>query len=267
MMTKEQLIQQLVDMGITPADTVVIHSSMKAIGDVEGGAETVIQAFSDYLKEGLFIVPTHTWANVNAEQPTFDRKQTPSCIGLIPNTALNAPGALRSLHPTHSIVAIGKDAPSYIEGEEICTTPTPQGSCWARLYERKAKILLLGVGQGRHTYLHAVEEELEIPNRLAPKSIRLEVKDAGEHINYVDFHPHEHPTLTNMSDRYVKFEKPFAYLGALKYGTFGAAPVQICDAVGCHDIMSMLWRKADYDLTEDFSDVPEEWYRKTSNQI
>ena len=260
MMIKEQLIQQLIDMGITPNDTVVVHSSMKAIGEVEGGAETVIEVFSDYLKEGLFIVPTHTWGNVNGGQPVYDRKHTPACIGLIPNTALHAPGGVRSLHPTHSIVAIGKEAANYIKGEEDCTTPAPRGGCWARLYERKAKILLIGVGQGRHTYLHAVEEELGIANRLAKKSIRLEVKDGGKHLNYVAFHPHKHPTLTNMSDRYVKFEKPFAYLGALQYGRFGAAPVQICDAVGCHDIMSMLWKKANYDLTEDFSDVPEEWY-------
>ena len=29
-------------MGIKPSDTVIIHSSMKSIGDVEGGADTVI---------------------------------------------------------------------------------------------------------------------------------------------------------------------------------------------------------------------------------
>lgn len=247
-------------MDITPNDTVVVHSSMKDIGEVEGGAETVIEVFSDYLKEGLFIVPTHTWANVNGGQPVYDRQHTPACIGLIPNTALSAPGGLRSLRPMHSIVVIGKETATYMKGEENCTTPTPSGSCWSQLYERKAKILLIGVGQGRNTYLHAVEEELDIPNRLAPKPVRLEVKDGGKHINYVAFHPHKHPTLSNMSDRYVKFEKPFAHFGALKYGRFGEAVVQICDAVGCHDIMSMLWKKANYDLIEDFSDVPEEWY-------
>ena len=39
---KEELIEQIKNMGIKPSDTVIIHSSMKSIGDVEGGADTVI---------------------------------------------------------------------------------------------------------------------------------------------------------------------------------------------------------------------------------
>ena len=38
----EELIEQIKNMGIKPSDTVIIHSSMKSIGDVEGGADTVI---------------------------------------------------------------------------------------------------------------------------------------------------------------------------------------------------------------------------------
>lgn len=260
MIGKEHLIKQLKEMGIQADDTVVIHTSMKAIGPVEGGAETVIQAFTEYLSKGLFIVPTHTWANVNGQQPVYDRAETPSCIGLLPNLILKTPGAVRSLHPTHSIAAIGRDAAAYVKGEELSTTPAPKGGCWARLYDRNAKILLIGVGQERHTYLHAVEEELEIPRRLSPEPITLEIRDQGTLISKVNFRPHKHPTLTGMSMRYVKFEKPFSHLGALKYGRFGAAEVQVCDSRACHDIMSMLWKKADYDLTEDYSPVPEEWY-------
>ena len=45
MFTKEQLKEQIRQMGIQPNDTVLIHTSMKAIGEVEGGADTVIDAF------------------------------------------------------------------------------------------------------------------------------------------------------------------------------------------------------------------------------
>ena len=37
--TKEDLREQLRQMGLKPTDTVLIHSSMKAVGEVEGGAE------------------------------------------------------------------------------------------------------------------------------------------------------------------------------------------------------------------------------------
>ena len=43
MFTKEQLIEQIREMGVVSTDTVVIHTSMRAIGDVDGGADTVIE--------------------------------------------------------------------------------------------------------------------------------------------------------------------------------------------------------------------------------
>ena len=43
-------------MTIEPSDTIMMHSSMKAIGDVEGGADTVLDALSEYLAEGLLVL-------------------------------------------------------------------------------------------------------------------------------------------------------------------------------------------------------------------
>ncbi|MET1167926.1 AAC(3) family N-acetyltransferase, partial [Bacillus velezensis] len=71
MYTKESLIQQLEQLGMDGQGTLLIHSSMKSIGEVEGGADTVLDAFSDYMKEGLLVLPTHTWSNINADNPVF----------------------------------------------------------------------------------------------------------------------------------------------------------------------------------------------------
>ena len=40
--TKQTLQQDLAAMGLTGTETILIHSSMKAIGVVEGGADTVL---------------------------------------------------------------------------------------------------------------------------------------------------------------------------------------------------------------------------------
>ena len=40
--TKQTLQQDLAAMGLTGTETILIHSSMKAIGAVEGGADTVL---------------------------------------------------------------------------------------------------------------------------------------------------------------------------------------------------------------------------------
>ena len=49
MYTKQDLIQCLKDMGLKSTDAIMVHSSMKAIGEVEGGADTVVDAFMEYL--------------------------------------------------------------------------------------------------------------------------------------------------------------------------------------------------------------------------
>ena len=41
MYTAKELKEQITTMGLNGTETILIHSSMKAIGAVEGGAETV----------------------------------------------------------------------------------------------------------------------------------------------------------------------------------------------------------------------------------
>ena len=43
MYTKAELKQQLQNAGLTGKETILIHSSMKAIGEVESGADTVLR--------------------------------------------------------------------------------------------------------------------------------------------------------------------------------------------------------------------------------
>ena len=50
MYTKEDLKRQLETMGLTGKETILIHSSMKAIGEVEGGADTVLDASTAWKK-------------------------------------------------------------------------------------------------------------------------------------------------------------------------------------------------------------------------
>lgn len=108
-----------------PQDTLLVHSSMKAIGPVEGGADAVLDAFSEYLAEGLLVLPTHTWAQINAEYNIFDVENEPSCVGLLTNLFRKRPGVVRSWHPTHSVAALGRDAREFASGEEQFDTPAP----------------------------------------------------------------------------------------------------------------------------------------------
>ena len=153
MYTKEDLKEYLKAMGLTGKETILVHSSMKSIGEVEGRADTVIDALIEYFKDGLLLLPTHTWKNINEDNPVYDPAVTPSCVGILTNLFLKRDGVIRSLHPTHSMAGIGVSAKEYLAGEEYNNTPCTPGGCYDRLKDCGGKILLIGVGNERNTCL------------------------------------------------------------------------------------------------------------------
>ena len=81
--TSSDLLQDLAAMGLTGQETILIHSSMRSIGAVEGGADTVLDALTTFFADGL-LLPTHTWKTVRADAPVFDVRRSPCCVGIPP---------------------------------------------------------------------------------------------------------------------------------------------------------------------------------------
>ena len=73
--TRKDLQNQLKGMSLRPTDSILIHSSMKAMGNIEGGADTVLDALMEYFSQGLLLLPTHTWAQMGEEYRVFDPVQ------------------------------------------------------------------------------------------------------------------------------------------------------------------------------------------------
>lgn len=255
MVTRQDIHNLLKRNGVNENGTVLIHTSMRAIGKAENGCDGIIDAFISYLKDGLFLVPTHTWAMLGNENPVYDVRSSLSCIGALPNVAILRKDGVRSLHPTHSLKAFGKRAKEYVKGEEKARTPCPTNGAWARLYEEDATIFLLGVGLERNTYIHAIEEELDIPNRLAkPKKVRVIDNDGME--STFEYCGHEGA----ISEFFSNFTAPLEKLGALTYDTLGNATVQVFHVKKGTEILKNLWSKADYDLCECIREIPKEYY-------
>lgn len=256
MLTKLNIHDFLAENGIQKSDTVMIHTSMRSLGEVEGGCDGLIDGFTSYLTDGLFLVPTHTWANVNKDQPIYDVRSTPPCIGALPTVAAFRKDGIRSLHPTHSIAAFGKRAKDFVKGEENAPTPCPVGGAWARLYDEDAKILLLGVGIDRNTYIHAIDEMIDVPNRLSEEK-HLTIIDYNGKEKKVVFRSHSHAT----SQHFVNYLKPIDYFGVHHYAKLGNADVIIMRARELTRVIKSLWEKADYDLTDSYREIPEEYYK------
>ncbi len=256
MLTKADIHKFLCDNGIQNNDTLLVHSSFRSLGGVEGGCDGFIDAMKEYLCEGLFLVPTHTWANVTADSPVFDVRTTVPCIGALASVAAFRKDGVRSLHPTHSMAAFGARAAEFTAGEQNCTSPCPVGGAWARLYDERAKILLVGVGLNRNTYIHAIDEMLDLPDRLAAPVVLYAVDYEGKR-HELNFSKHAENTG---SENFGVFREPLETLGGLRSARLGQAEVGIFDVRRGTEVIKMLWSRAEYDLTRLSSVIPVEYY-------
>jgi len=253
MHTKETLTEQLEAAGIDRHGTVLMHSSMKSIGDVEGGADTVLDALSEYMQEGLLVLPTHTWSYINeTDNPRFYVETSTVCVGILPELFRKREGVKRSWHPTHSVAALGKDAESFVAGDERCDTPCHRESAWGRLLDRKAQIMLVGVDFRRNTFVHGIEEWIDIPGRLTEHHEQLiTVLGDGTEIAVPSRRHHG----LSWSEHFWKVEELLIEQGAVYRGQLGDAEVMICDTVKMTDILMGMLRE-NPDLFSDNEPLP-----------
>ena len=238
----QKMLQQL---GISSGDCVAVHTSLKSIGKICGGAKTMLNAFCKFLQDGMLVVPTHTWANVNAETPEFDVRTTKPCIGAFPTLCAKAAtddkNAVRSLHLTHSAAIFGKQAKQYADGEISVRSRTPRNGVWGRLYDQNAKVLMIGVGLESNTYLHAVDEEINgLPENEAFYFDACLVDLDGKRHQIMHMNKMAYWT----SNHFPKLEPYFLEHGAVSYARLGNAKVICFDVVKGHDLLVELCKRA-----------------------
>ena len=256
MHTKKAIKNQIEQLGIKGTDTLLIHSSMKAIGEVENGADGVIDAFIEYMKDGLLVFPTHTWQQINEEYNIFDVKNELSCVGILSNIFMKRPKAIRSWHPTHSVAAIGKEAAEYTAGEERWETPCPRKGCWGRLYDRSAKVLFIGCSLKNNTLLHGVEEWNDVPNRISDSYQYLKILTPDGKV--IDRPSRRH--FPGISGSYDKIEEALFENGIAEKGMIGEAESILCDVRGMVDLTTG-FLKRDPELFSNSEPIPKDWYR------
>jgi len=224
MYTKQDFMKQLENMGIDPAGTLLVHLSCKAIGEVQGRGDTILDALTDYMKQGLLVLPSHTWSNVGEKNPVMDVLYTPSCVGALTEIFRKRPGVCRSLHPTHSLAALGTDALDFVAGEEQIGTPCGKGGTYYKLWQRNAQILLLGVNFTRNTYIHGIEEwDGAIGSISAEKADFYVINSQGQRL-YTPQYRHCAPLG---SETFSKLEPQALNEGILQLGRFGDATARL----------------------------------------
>jgi aminoglycoside 3-N-acetyltransferase len=176
--TRESLVRDLRDLGVKPGQTLLVNASLSAMGWVEGGAPTVVAALRQAVgPTGNVVMPAGTEENsqlsrahrevvarmsrdelrgYRSRMPAFDKHTTPSGMGAIAETLRTTDGAVRSDHPQSSFAAIGPEA-GLLMADHALYCHLGEGSPLAKLYDRRAQVLMIGVGYEYCTALHLAE--------------------------------------------------------------------------------------------------------------
>lgn len=138
--------------GIRPGDSVYVQSDLRTPGWIRGvkSRDAFCQAYYDAIREiigdaGTLVVPTYT-TQVARYDMDFIWEETPSLLGIFTEFVRTRPDSLRSLHPLHSLCAIGP------EKEFICSDNGTSDFGWDspphRMLQKKVKIVSIGLESG-----------------------------------------------------------------------------------------------------------------------
>ena len=166
--TVGQLAADLRRLGVAPGDTLFVHSSLRSLGFVEGGPAAVIAALQQAVgPEGTLLLPTYylpggtIGATCEMAGYTFDPRVHGTNMGALPAAFLATPGVQRSIHPTHSVSALGRLAHELTDDHHRAPSVFGSGSPWQRFIEApQAKVLGLGISMGPVTFYHLLEDSM-----------------------------------------------------------------------------------------------------------
>lgn len=174
-LTREALAADLARLGVRAGSTLLLHSSLRAVGWLSEGPATLVRALLDVLgRDGTLVVPAQTTSNRDPSTwsppspPSrwdderdgiagFDPSVTPSeGVGVVAETVRTWSGACRSAHPQTSFAAVGARARHLMDGHAV-DCHLGERSPLARIEQDGGDVLLLGVGYARTTAFHLAE--------------------------------------------------------------------------------------------------------------
>ncbi len=181
---RQDITDALRNAGLGSGDPVIVHTSLKKIGYVCGGAQAVIEALIEAVgEEGTILMPTQSWKNLDPETgvhwdadeadwdkirdnwPAYDKAITPTnTMGAVAEMFRSWPGAVRSGHPARSVAAWGKNA-SYLTENHDLSDIFGDNSPIGKLYELDGKVLLIGVDHDKNTSIHLADVRAEYPGK------------------------------------------------------------------------------------------------------
>lgn len=169
----DELVSGFRDLGLENGDIVMIHSSYKSFGGVEGGPQTVIDALIEAIgPDGTLIMPTFNFEFCDLYNETgegyFDLEKTPSEMGILTEFLRKMHGAKRTIHPIYSFAIYGKLVNEFASVDDH--TSYGKGTVFAKLHKYNGKIMMIGLTTGKcWTFAHYIEQSVGVDYRYHKK--------------------------------------------------------------------------------------------------
>lgn len=225
--------------GVPAHGTLVVHSAIAALSRQGFRAEAMIEALLDHMHGGTLVMPTMTWRTVTPQQPHWDEIATPSHTGVLTEVFRTRYAATRSIHPTHSVAALGRDAGRLVARHHLDDTPVSANSPYGLMRDDPAYVLMLGVGLECCTAIHLPEETV------AP-DLYLRPPEQAELYQCRDRHGTVHAVRTRRHWRldrdFPQFGPPLQQKGLLHAGEILGCPFAIVALADLLDAVSSALR-------------------------
>lgn len=240
MIDHDQLVAGFNRLGVSSGAVLMVHASLSAFGQVDGGVDTLLDALLTAVgPSGTVVVPTFTGQvrdpcpaadpldpaaiQARADVELFDDR-TPTAMGALPSAVLARPDRLRSRHPQASVAAIGSAAGRITEVQPLAYA-LGADSPFGAMYRLAGQILLLGVGHNRNSFLHHAETLVpghrrklrRFPYLVEQQRVWVEAPDVGD----------------DNDTHFPRIGAEFAELPGpgIRTATIGQAPCQLMDSV------------------------------------
>jgi len=152
------------ELAIGAGDTVFVHSSIDQL-DLEFPFYRILKLLQHVVgPTGTLLFPTYprlSSYDFLSRNEVFDVRKTPSYTGVLTEFARRQAGALRSLHPTKSVCAIGPNASLLTKTHQDSPYPYDRNSPYYKLIEVGAKIIGLGVSTSNLSFVHCADDALK----------------------------------------------------------------------------------------------------------
>jgi aminoglycoside N3'-acetyltransferase len=150
------------ELKISKGSIVFIHSSVDNLNirfDTLRLLEILLETVG---QEGTLVFPcwqfTYRAEDYLRSEKVFDIRRSPSALGMLSEMARRYPGAKRSLHPTNSVVAIGKDAEAIVGSHHLDIYPCGEKSPYYLTMQMGGIIAGIGVNANFMSFVHCPED-------------------------------------------------------------------------------------------------------------